>query len=220
MSGKRLFIYCAGGTGRDVLHLVNVLQDHDPVWNEIYFIDDSCSFSVVNDTPVWTWAYYLEHRRAEDVFLAAHGEPRVRRQIVSKLSDAGCRFEVLIAPDLRRSPYLAIDEGVMIFEGALFRDNISVGAHTYLSLRTTLGHNATVGQFCTLAPGCIVSGNVTIGNDTYVGAGTIIRDEVSIGKNCIIGMGSLVTRDIPDNVVAYGSPCRVVRENTDGIVFR
>ena len=146
--------------------------------------------------------------------------PMESLEFVDKLSAAGCRFDVLIDPDLRQSLYHAIDEGVMICEGTIFKDNISVGAHTYLSLRTTLGHNATIGQFCTLSPGCIVSGDVTIGNDTYVGAGTIIRDEVSIGKNCIIGMGSLVTRDIPDNVVAYGSPCRVVRENTDGIVFR
>ena len=71
-----------------------------------------------------------------------------------------------------------------------------------------------------MSPGCIVSGEVTIGEDTYIGTGAVIRNQVTIGKNCIIGMGSLVTKDIPDNVVAYGSPCRIVRENTDGKVFR
>ena len=40
---------------------------------------------------------------------------------------------------------------------------------------------------------------------------------VTIGDNVVIGAGSIVTRDIPDNVVAYGSPCRVMRENISDV---
>ena len=36
---------------------------------------------------------------------------------------------------------------------------------------------------------------------------------VTIGDNVVIGAGSIVTKDIPDHVIAYGNPCRVVREN-------
>lgn len=36
---------------------------------------------------------------------------------------------------------------------------------------------------------------------------------VTIGDNVVIGAGSIVTKDIPSNVVAYGNPCRVIREN-------
>lgn len=36
-----------------------------------------------------------------------------------------------------------------------------------------------------------------------------------IGKNSVIGAGSVVTRDIPENVVAFGTPCRVIRPITD-----
>lgn len=43
--------------------------------------------------------------------------------------------------------------------------------------------------------------------------GVIILPGVTIGDNVVIGAGSVVTRDIPDNVVAYGNPCRVIREN-------
>ena len=65
-----------------------------------------------------------------------------------------------------------------------------------------------------------LSGSVTIGAGTYIGTGTVVRDEVKIGKDCIIGMGSLVTKDIPYGVIAYCSPCRVIRKNQDGIVFK
>ena len=52
---------------------------------------------------------------------------------------------------------------------------------------------------------------VTIGANVWVGAGVTILPGVTIGENSVIGAGSLVTRDIPANVVAFGSPCRVVR---------
>jgi len=53
---------------------------------------------------------------------------------------------------------------------------------------------------------------VTIGKNCWIGAGAIIMPGVTIGDNSVIGAGSVVTKDIPANVVAYGSPCRVVRE--------
>lgn len=54
---------------------------------------------------------------------------------------------------------------------------------------------------------------VTIGNDVWIGGGTIIISGVTIGNNVVIGAGSVVTKSIPDNVIAYGNPCKVVREN-------
>ena len=54
--------------------------------------------------------------------------------------------------------------------------------------------------------------DVHIGENTWIGTGVIILPGVNIGKNCVIGAGSVVTNDIPKNTVAYGNPCRVVRE--------
>ena len=54
---------------------------------------------------------------------------------------------------------------------------------------------------------------VIIGNNVWIGGGAIIMPGVTIGDNAVIGAGSVVTKDIPDNVIAYGNPCRVVREN-------
>ena len=52
---------------------------------------------------------------------------------------------------------------------------------------------------------------VTIGSNVWVGGGTIICPGVTVGSNTTIGAGSVVTKDIPDNVLAAGNPCRVVR---------
>ena len=54
--------------------------------------------------------------------------------------------------------------------------------------------------------------DVYIGENVWIGAGVIIVPGVHIGKNTVIGAGSVVTKDIPENVVAVGNPCRVLRE--------
>ena len=53
---------------------------------------------------------------------------------------------------------------------------------------------------------------VVIGNNVWIGANSVIMPGVTIGENSVIGAGSVVTRDVPPNVVAFGSPCRVYRE--------
>ena len=58
------------------------------------------------------------------------------------------------------------------------------------------------------------SAPVIIGNNVWIGGGTIILPGVKIGDNVVIGAGSVVTKDIPDNTIAYGNPCRVVRDNS------
>lgn len=54
--------------------------------------------------------------------------------------------------------------------------------------------------------------DVHIGENAWICANVVIVPGVTIGKNAVIGAGSVVTRDIPDNVVAAGNPCRVLRE--------
>lgn len=55
---------------------------------------------------------------------------------------------------------------------------------------------------------------VTIGSDVWIGGNTVINPGVTIGNNVVIGSGSVVTKDIPDNTVAAGNPCRVIRPIT------
>ena len=52
---------------------------------------------------------------------------------------------------------------------------------------------------------------VRIGEDCWLGAGVIVLPGVTIGRGSVIGAGSVVTKDIPENVVAFGNPCCVVR---------
>lgn len=56
---------------------------------------------------------------------------------------------------------------------------------------------------------------VHIGRNCWIGAGAVIVPGVTIGDNVVVGAGSIVTKDLPDNVIAVGNPCRVLREVND-----
>ena len=57
--------------------------------------------------------------------------------------------------------------------------------------------------------------DVTIGDNVWIGGNTCIMPGVTIGNNVVIGGGSIVTKDIPDNMIAVGNPCKVIREITE-----
>jgi maltose O-acetyltransferase len=57
--------------------------------------------------------------------------------------------------------------------------------------------------------------SVTIGDNVWVGGNVVINPGVKIGNNVVIGSGSVVTKDIPDNAIAVGNPCKVVRMITE-----
>ncbi|MGI6109001.1 MAG: sugar O-acetyltransferase [Eubacteriaceae bacterium] len=57
--------------------------------------------------------------------------------------------------------------------------------------------------------------SITVGDNVWIGAGVQVMPGVTIGSGTVIGGGSVVSKDIPDNVIAVGNPCRVIREITD-----
>lgn len=77
----------------------------------------------------------------------------------------------------------------------------------------SVGHHAKLGDFVSINPGAVLSGFVEVGEGTTIGSGASVVNNVKIGKHTLIGAGSVVTKDIPDGVIAYGNPCKVVRKN-------
>lgn len=56
---------------------------------------------------------------------------------------------------------------------------------------------------------------ITIGDNVWIGGNVVINPGVTIGNNVVIGSGSVVTKDIPDNMIAVGNPCKVIRQVTE-----
>ena len=110
--------------------------------------------------------------------------------------------------------------------------NITLGENFYANhglvildcAEVTFGKNVLVGPGCCIAPaahpidaeernsGLEFAKPIKIGDNVWIGANVSVMPGVSIGDNAVIGAGSVVTRDIPPDTVAFGSPCRAVRK--------
>ncbi len=113
--------------------------------------------------------------------------------------------------------------------------NIKIGDHTFINHNAYLMDCAdiTIGKWCFFGPnlglytaihpmlakernlGLEKALPITIGDNVWFGANVTVLPGVTIGSNTVIGAGSVVTHDIPDGVVAFGNPCKVIREITE-----
>lgn len=93
--------------------------------------------------------------------------------------------------------------------------------HIYVGDCTMFGPNVTVATAGhpilpqLRAQGYQYNAAVHIGQNCWIGAGAILLPGVTIGDNVVVGAGSVVTKDLPDNMVAVGNPCRVLRPVSD-----
>ena len=113
----------------------------------------------------------------------------------------------------------SISSTAKLGKGLMINNNTSISAHTIIgdfvsvNRNASVGHHSVIGNFVNINPGAIIAGHTTIGEGSKIGMGAMIVNGVSVGKNSVIGAGSVVTKNIPDNVVAYGSPCKIIRDN-------
>lgn len=133
---------------------------------------------------------------------------------------------------------LGSTDGRFLIEPSFWCDygyNIHLGKNFYANhncvildcAKVTFGDHVMVGPNCGFYTACHpidpqqrregveFARPITVGNDVWFGGGCTVLPGVTIGDGCVIGAGSVVTRDIPDNCLAVGNPCRVIREITD-----
>ena len=110
--------------------------------------------------------------------------------------------------------------------------NVSLGEGVYVNCNVTFVDDGmiTIGDYSMIAPNVVIATaghpilpilrehhyvyaqSVHIGRNVWIGSNVTVLPGVTIGDNTVIGAGSVVTSDLPSNVVAYGVPCKVVRE--------
>lgn len=103
------------------------------------------------------------------------------------------------------------DNKIVIGDNALIAPNVQIyTAFHPKNARDRFGKAKKDGsfEFCKTQTAPVI-----IGNNVWIGGGAIILPGVTIGDNVVIGAGSVVTKDIRDNMIAHGNPCRVVQEN-------
>ena len=157
----------------------------------------------------------LEKKYNTNLFFISFGAMKYRKNVYDFLSSNGWEAVNIIHPDAVVSPTAKIGKGVLIECGCLITPSPVIGDNVVVNTGSQVNHDNVVEDHVYIASGVVLSGGVTIGSNTLLDDGVIVTLGRSVGKNSLIGAGAVVTKDIPDGVVAYGNPCKVIRENTN-----
>jgi sugar O-acyltransferase (sialic acid O-acetyltransferase NeuD family) len=118
----------------------------------------------------------------------------------------------LISKNSDISKTVSLGKGLVINTMSCIAGHTTINDFVFINRNVSIGHHTVIGKYTSINPGANIAGNVTIGDCCQIGIGVNIIDGVKIGNNTIIGAGSVVTKDIPDNVVAYGVPCKIIKK--------
>lgn len=202
------FIVGCGAHGRVVLDTMIAQKQ----WDSVAFIDDNIELfgTTINGTPV---VGNLDSIKKPDAAIViAIGHPETREKIAQRALAANIPFLNAIHPSAVIQPSARIGVGNVMFAQSVINSNASIGDHVIINTAAVVEHDCQIADFVSISPGCQIGARVQVGKYTFFGTGAIVNLRVKVGSGSIIGAGSLVLNDIPDNVLAYGVPAKVIRE--------
>lgn len=118
----------------------------------------------------------------------------------------------VIHPAAIISKHAKIGKGNLIEGYTKIANGATVGNHCILNSFSAVNHDQIIGNNVLIAGNVSMAGK-RIGDHTIIADGASVGFKKSVGGHCIIGDGAVVTKDIPDHVIAYGNPARVIRRN-------
>ncbi len=211
----KLYIYCAGGFGKEVMDVARRLNSAEKRWTELHFVDDDPSKNEVYGQPVFRFSDV----DGSEVIIAS-GEPAIREKIRDKVATTSNRLPIIIDSSTIVAPTAKIRNGVVITPLCSISSNAVIGENASVNTMSIVGHDVQIGDNSVISSMVNIGGGCKIGRNTYVGMGALIKEGLSIGDDVIIGMGSVVYNDIPDGVIALGNPARPMRPNDKKRVFK
>lgn len=147
---------------------------------------------------------------AEGTLIISIGSNKVRHLISERFK---LNYATAIHPKSIVSSSATINEGTVVMQGAIIQSEAQIGRHCIINTGASVDHECHIGDFVHISPHATLCGNVHVGEGTWIGAGATVIPGIKIGRWCTIGAGSVVVKDIPDNVTAFGNPCKVIRKN-------
>lgn len=157
--------------------------------------------------------YYKKGTKNCFIAVGAINDFKVRVNLFNKIKKIGFALPNIIHPNSTVSKTTQLGEGNYIACGVTINAGVSIGNNCIINTGSIIEHDCQVGDFVNIAPGAVINGGVRIGRGTQIGSGSVVVQGIRIGKNAIIGCGSVVLDDMPDNILAYGLPCRKIRDN-------
>lgn len=212
---KDIAIYGAGGLGREVVALIEAINQDSSQWNLIGFFDDGKAIGeqISNFGKVLGGMNELNSWKESLCIVLAFGSPNTVRAIRNKIKNQHISFPNLIHPSffIGDTSTFFIGEGNIIQRNCAVTTSVTIGNFNLLNGSVGFGHDATIGDFNTFMPGCNVSGEVTIGNENLFGAMSFVKQGIRIGNNITLGPLSPLLIKPKDGCTYIGNPAKLFK---------
>jgi sugar O-acyltransferase (sialic acid O-acetyltransferase NeuD family) len=207
----RLVIHASSGHARVVADVALACG-----FELVAFVDSYARDANLHGIPIYRTP--AEAASLGEWYFVAIGDNAVRARVVEQVESelSGICFATLVHPNASVSRYSAVGQGSVLMPNAVVNAGCNVGAHVILNTAAVLEHDSTVADFSSLAPHAVTGSHVMLGRYSAVSIGAIVRQGIRIGNDVVIGAAAYVNADVPDNVIAYGTPARVIRHRNHG----
>ena len=140
------------------------------------------------------------------------GGPKQRKHIYNQFSNIGGKLCSVFSVNSDIGHYNSkIEEGCIIASGVIITNDVKIGKASIININSTIGHDTLIGAFTEICPNVGISGNCEIGDNVFIGTNATILPNVRIGVNSVVGAGSVVTKNIPDDTLAFGIPAKRIK---------
>jgi sugar O-acyltransferase (sialic acid O-acetyltransferase NeuD family) len=149
------------------------------------------------------------------------GDNAIRERIINEMIGLipHATYPRLIHKSAEISLFTEVGDGTVVMPKAVIGPNSKVGKFCLINTQASIDHDCVMLDYSSLAPAAVTGGTVMIGRRTAISIGAIIKHGINIGDDCVVGANSYLNRDLPSNVVAYGTPAKQVRTRTIGDAY-
>jgi acetyltransferase EpsM len=209
---RKLVIWGASGHALVVADIVR-LQGHYELMGFLDDVKPERHGTEFNGLPILGGREKLDDLKDMGVshLIIGFGDCAARLKSNALIREKGFSLATAIHPKAIVAGDVAVSPGTVIAAGAIVNPGAKIDENVIINTGATVDHECSIEEGVHLCPGTHLAGNVSIGRASWIGIGTIVSDHLRIGANTVIGAGAVVIHDIPDNVVAYGVPARVVK---------
>ncbi len=207
---KDIAIFGAGGFGREIACLINLINQEKPTWNLIGFFDDNPSLKGTSNKygAVIGGIDEVNTYDSELAIAIAIGNPSVVKSIVANIRNENIYYPNIFAPTtlFLDKDNVTFGKGNIICSQCIFSCNVTIGDFNIFNGLITVGHDATIGNYNSMMPAVRISGEVKIGDENLFGCSSFVLQQIKIGNHTTIGANSTILRKTKDGFTYIGNP--------------